>query len=715
MKISRFNISFCLAACIVGSISCSEDPLVHYIPDEPETPEVPDTPDNPVTPVDNHLIICDFETEDLGFRTNDKLEYSVIENPDKTAANPSEHCGKVVSAGAQWELIYSKERLLPFDFSKDGSTFTMKVNAPKRNGKVYFKLEGAGVDACEITNVTTTKNGTWETLTYDFHDRQLPDGKYNKIVLLFDAGETGSGETWLFDDIFQLKGPNDPEIKDDPNAVPEGMVSFCDFENNTLQFNINSSDLPMKYEIIENPFKEGCNLSDHVGHVVSGGHQWELLWSAQFENPLIFSKSTVFTMKVRSPKKNGKVYFKVEGPGMTAYEVTDVVVPNANEWTNLVFDFKKFDLPDGKYSNFVILFDAGETGADEDWYFDDIFGPDNTPAMLMRRLGTEPILTYGPTEPKWRMEHVANAAVMTPAESPDNNWRMYVRGSGYNDANEYHDQIGMFTQDASSFNPMARWNEEPQNPVIHHGVRGTCDELHLLDCAPVVGKDGVVYFYYQAVRGTLDAKLGSLAVRKSTDGGKTFSEGKMLKDGVGCSDAIYYNGKYYIFYGYGYDNGKLKVDCAVTENPESLDAAQVTTVLQPGGGPGNFDALSVNGTRIFRLDGIDKWFMVYQGSDKNFDYPARFHVAYSDDLLSWTKVDNSQPFFNRGEAGAWDQGAIWFGEVFEYDGTLYMYYEGWGNNSAVADRDTPYFSGGHSSTGCASVSKNTFLKWCGLK
>ena len=107
--------------------------------------------------------------------------------------------------------------------------------------------------------------------------------------------------------------------------------------------------------------------------------------------------------------------------------------------------------------------------------------------------------------------------------------------------------------------------------------------------------------------------------------------------------------------------------------------------------------------------------MVYQGSDKNFDYPARFHVAYSDDLLSWTKVDNSQPFFNRGEAGAWDQGAIWFGEVFEYDGTLYMYYEGWGNNSAVADRDTPYFSGGHSSTGCASVSKNTFLKWCGLK
>ena len=43
-----------------------------------------------------------------------------------------------------------------------------------------------------------------------------------------------------------------------------------------------------------------------------------------------------------------------------------------------------------------------------------------------------------------------------------------------------------------------------------------------------------------------------------------------------------------------------------------------------------------------------------------------------------------------------------------------MYYEGWGCEGAVPDRDYPYFGGGHSTTGCASVSKGEFLKWCGL-
>ena len=146
----------------------------------------------------------------------------------------------------------------------------------------------------------------------------------------------------------------------------------------------------------------------------------------------------------------------------------------------------------------------------------------------------------------------------------------------------------------------------------------------------------------------------------------------MLRDGVGCSDAVYHDGKYYIYYGYGYGDGQLKIDCAVTSNPETLAGADIRTVLLPGGGPGDFDLKSVNGSRIFRLDGVDKWFMVYQGSDRHFDFPDRFHVAYSDDLLTWTKVQNTRPFFERGDAGRWDQGGIWFGEVFELDGTLYM-------------------------------------------
>lgn len=294
---------------------------------------------------------------------------------------------------------------------------------------------------------------------------------------------------------------------------------------------------------------------------------------------------------------------------------------------------------------------------------------------------------------------------------------MYVRGSGYTAQNEYHDQIGVFYQETDAFSPTGPWTEHPSNPVIAHGAPGTCDELHLLDCAPCIGADGRVWFFYQAVRGTLDRKQGSLACRHATDDeGYRFTEAVQLKDGVGCSDAVYHDDRYYIFYGYGYDdNTHMKIDCAVTDDPLSLAEAEVHTVLLPGGGPDDFDARYVNGSRIFRLEGIDKWFMVYQGSARNFDFPERFHVAWSDDLLHWTKVQNEQPLFERGEAGRWDQRAIWFGEVFEHEGMLYLYYEAWGCEGAVPDRDTPYFGGGHSATGCASASKEAFLTWCGLE
>ena len=683
---------------LVGACGCSHlEPLVNY------QPPVVTPPDEPQT---GYKVICDFETVDIGFATNDALQYSVVENTDKESGNPSDHYGQVISAGGQWELIYS-EVLEPFDFTRDGAVFTMKVKAPKVNGHIYFKLEGNGVEAKEITDVTSLVADQWHTLTYDFTSFGLPDNAYNKIVLLFDAGETGSGETWLFDDIFQTGGSGA-----EPETPANGrMQMFCDFDNITLQFNVNEADKPMTYEVCDNPSRSGINTSGKVGHVVSGGHEWELIWSEKLDKALMFSDGGVFRMKVLSPKANGKVYFKIEG-SQPAQEITDVVVPQAGVWTQLEYDFSSRNLPDGVYNNFVILFDAGETGSGEHWYFDDIEGPAGT---LMRRTVQTPVLAApDDAAPAWRGVHVANAAVLTPDETPDGNWMMYVRGSG-NVSTGYHDQIGIFTQEADAFTP-AGWQEYPSNPVIHHGDPGTCDELNLLDCAPCVGKDGRIYFYYQAVRGTMEARSGSLAVRASTDeAGYAFSDAIQLKDGVGCSDAVYHDGKYYIFYGYGYGDGQLKVDCAVTEDPLDISSAQVQTVLLPGGGPDNFDSRSVNGTRIFRLEGVDKWFMVYQGSAVHFDFPDRFHVAYSDDLLNWTKVDNDLPFFKRGQAGTWDQGGIWFGEVVEYQDQLYMFYEGWGCVGEVPDRDEEYFAGGNSSTGFATVSKADFLDWCGLE
>ena len=130
------------------------------------------------------------------------------------------------------------------------------------------------------------------------------------------------------------------------------------------------------------------------------------------------------------------------------------------------------------------------------------------------------------------------------------------------------------------------------------------------------------------------------------------------------------------------------------------------------GKPEAFDSYSVNGARIFRLNG--RWFMVYQASAIHFDYPNRFHAAHSSDLVHWTKVENAQPLFERGAPGQWDQGAIWFGEVFEHGGALYLLYEGWGWPGKRLDLNKPYAKPGRSQTGIASVSISRFLAWCGL-
>ena len=293
------------------------------------------------TPGEGQENYSDFETSDLEFQIagSEDMKYEVIPNP-VTDGNDSDHVGRVVTGSAQWELLYSKTLEKPFAFSKYGAEFSVKVHAPKAGASIYLKLESsAGAEAKEITSVTSTEAGKWVTYTYDFASMNLPDYTYDRILLLFDAGVAVPGETWYFDDVTGPKGEKKPEPQ------PAQMIDFCNFEDVSMRFNINDSDRPMSFEVIENPYKTGINTSDHVGHVVSGGHQWELLWSDPISDPMVFSSSAVFTMKVRSPKANGKVYFKLEGNGATPQEITNVVVPNANEWTELTFDFSTANIP----------------------------------------------------------------------------------------------------------------------------------------------------------------------------------------------------------------------------------------------------------------------------------------------------------------------------------------------------------------------------------
>ena len=295
--------------------------------------------------------------------------------------------------------------------------------------------------------------------------------------------------------------------------------------------------------------------------------------------------------------------------------------------------------------------------------------------------------------------HIANAAIIGPEHSIDGNWWMYARGG--NNRNGSNEQIGVFTQSAETFSPFGPWVPYENNPVIANGPAGSYDSWRALDSTPVVGKDGITYLYYKA-RGA-DGKSHT-ACAYSQDGLNFTKLPELWLENSGPTDAVYHEGKYYIYLGdYVY----------VTANPLTPEGADAYRTFAPGGAPSNFDDKVFFGNMLFRLKGVDKWFMAYQGSACQWDYPARFHVALSDDLIHWEKVQNPQPFFSRGKPGTWDQCGIWFPEVIEYEDNLYMFYEGWGKVGYVEDRNAPY-ADGNSSVGIAIASKADFLKWCGL-
>lgn len=486
-------------------------------------------------------------------------------------------------------------------------------------------------------------------------------------------------------------------------VIENEFVVVSDYQNLSLPFTTSPT---CSFEKVANPLKDEVNKSSKCAMVTCGGEQWEFIYSDLLPRMLDFTKNApIFKMKVFAPREGVKVYFKIEPEqldqnSVPALEVQNVVTTKAQAWEELEFDFSDYEPESNMYRKIVLVFDAGEqTIAGEKWYFDDITIPsdDLSSLNLMKRYEGNPVFVPDGVS-EWRGAHMANAAIITPADSPDGNWWLYLRGTGFRGGTT-HDQIGLYKQNAADFKPFGPWDEYKANPVIKNGGPGSFDEKYILDGVPIIGKDNVFYIYYKAA--TMDFKY-STGLAYSLDG---YNFTKMDKPKIGgAGDAMYYGGKYYAFSG-------EKV--YVADDPEFRQNRQTYTGILPGGGPSNFDNKILWGTMVFRLKDVDKWFMTYQASATHVDFPDRFHVAMSDDLLHWTKVDNKQPFFTRGSRGEWDQGGIWYPEVIEYQDKLYLYYEGWGKEGYVENRDIPYFDG-RSCTGAAWVEKSEFLKWCGL-
>lgn len=482
-----------------------------------------------------------------------------------------------------------------------------------------------------------------------------------------------------------------PYVEPEPK-VP-GLVTLCDFDSRFCE----TGTANASFTVVVNPVKDEVNPSSLVGKLDLNGGTWDCI-ACYPTCPLDYALGTAqIRVKVLPPRSGASLTIKLAPLNSATCEATMLSQPtgDAGKWQEITFDLSDYKQFSNFYGKVYLMPDGGEKIAGT-WYFDDLLVPDEDKSALSLFKREKDWMKPDPDKP-WMCNSIANPQVLRPDQTLDGRWWLLVRGG---DGVRGH--LGYYTQDADKFNPLGPWDYYEGNPVIPAGWQGTWDAKSVIDPCGFT-ENGRFYYYY---KGTDSGSKVHVMISTSTDGVNWSKSDTPWKQECGVADVFKWDGRYYLY---------VARRIYIYDDPLSGDQAEEHEIIQKGGGPDNCDWYSINGGKIFRLEGVDKWFLAYQANVVHGDFPERFHLAVSDDLLHWTKVQNEQPLFTRGPRGAWDQGAIWAPSCFEWNGRIYMYYEGWGHEGIVDNRDQLYFTPGHSCIGIASCSKKDFLKWCGLK
>ena len=287
----------------------------------------------------------------------------------------------------------------------------------------------------------------------------------------------------------------------------------------------------------------------------------------------------------------------------------------------------------------------------------------------------------------WKEAWTANPDILRV----DDTYLFYYRGQ-----KEDHDRIGIMTAPVDQFDGKT-FDDYEGNPIIDIGPEGSFDHDYVLDPSAVLREDGDIYMYYSGI-GAYEDSVG-LAI--SHDGFHFEKyEGNPLWVGR-APEVVFHEGLYYLLYVKNQDSGyfvrtPFAIYLATSEDGIHFDKYQEEPVLQ--GDADSWDVQSTTTPRILKEG--DTYYMVYAGDDQHADYFKYFGLARSKDLVSWEKCPQN-PIFSRGEAGAWDEGGIWFGTCINHNGVYYLWYEGYGGGR---DRDTAFDEGGRSQIGLATLS-----------
>lgn len=283
---------------------------------------------------------------------------TMIDNPDISGVNASAHVAQSVKGNGSEVWAGTAIQL---DGVIDFSTLhhlRVKVWSPAAGHTVTLKLENA-TDATifiEVTQTTTVAN-QWEYLTFDMSTGNLTQ-EYSKVILFYNLGQTGAGETFYFDDIRLTDG-----------AYPTGFP--LDFESATATYTFNGFGNATG-EKVANPDVSGINTSANVGQVVkaAGAETWAGI-HIPFTDPIDFSVLHKVKIKVWSPAAGITVLMKLENNGASLTTELPATTTVANAWEELEYDFTGIQ-NSNNYQNLVLFFDFNQVGTGATYYFDDV-------------------------------------------------------------------------------------------------------------------------------------------------------------------------------------------------------------------------------------------------------------------------------------------------------------------------------------------------------
>lgn len=292
----------------------------------------------------------DFEstTTNYNWFDFDGGQVTVLNNPQSNGINTSGRVAKMVkNPGQPWGGSFlTLTGAMNFSVNK---VFRMKVYSPRAGAKVLLKVENSANPAqnYEKEAVVSMANN-WEDLVFDYSGINTANS-YDRIVLIFDLGTPGDGSanfTFLFDDIRLT------------NSFPVSIPLNFEYPVTYGWFDFDGGNMT----VINNPQAGGINTSAKVARMIKNPGQ---VWGGSFltlSQPIPFSLSRTFKMKVFSPRVGAKVLLKVENsanPGQNfEKEVTTTV---ANAWEELTFDYSAINLAN-TYDRVVIIFELGTPG-----------------------------------------------------------------------------------------------------------------------------------------------------------------------------------------------------------------------------------------------------------------------------------------------------------------------------------------------------------------